>query len=99
MSRISLVSFVVLTVVMAVVLSCGTLGLAVRQGIAPEILWHFPPRTPFQFIVRIGSDSYPWRTMPVKRTAINVWAHQQGTSWHVISIVHIPLGDSAAQKP
>jgi len=93
MTRLTMFSIVGLTLLLSLVLTCSTIGLAVRQGALPEVLVRFPPNTRFQLILRIGSDIYPWRTGPVRETAINLWAHQQGTSWHIINIVHISMGD------
>jgi hypothetical protein len=97
MTRLTMFSIAGLALLLSFVLACSTISLAVRQGVLPEVLVRFPPNTRFQFILRIGSDLYPWRNGPVDETAINLWAHQQGTSWHVINIVHIPMGDPDEQ--
>jgi hypothetical protein len=93
MTKLTMFSIVGLTLVLSLVLACSTIGLAVRQGALPEVLVRFPPNTRFQFILRIGTDLYPWSSGPVPDMAINLWAHQQGTSWHIINIVHISMGD------
>jgi hypothetical protein len=82
-----------LSLVLALLLACSSLSLAVRQGVLPEINVRFPPNTRFQLILRVGEDAMPWRNSRAKDMAINLWAHQQGTSWHIINIVHVSLGE------
>ena len=30
--------------------------------------------------------------------AINIWVHGQGTDWHIINLVRIPLGEKEAER-
>ena len=98
MSRTMLFSICGLTVVLAFLLACGSLSLAIRQGVMSEVMFRFPPNTRFQIIVRIGEDAMPWRTTRARETAINVWAHQQNTSWHIVNLVHVSLGERPEEE-
>jgi len=93
MTKTMLFSIGGLALLLALLLACGSISLAVRQGALSEVMVRFPPNTRFQLILRIGEDTVPWRTSRARETAINLWAHQQGTSWHIINLVHISLGD------
>jgi hypothetical protein len=96
MTKTTLFSISGLTLLLALLLACSTVGLAVRQGVIPEVMVRVPPNTPFQIILRIGEDSPPWRRGMAQTTAINLWAHEQGTAWHIVTLVHISLGQSEA---
>jgi hypothetical protein len=98
MTKTMLFSLGGLTLLLALVLACGTIGLGVRQGAIPEILIRFPPNTRFQLILRIGADTMPWQQGRARETAINLWAHQQGTSWHIVNIIHLGLGETADES-
>ena len=93
MTKTTLLSIGGLTLLLALLLACSTVALAVRQGAIPEVLVRVPPSTDFQIILRIGEDSPPWRRGMARSTAINVWAHEQGTAWHIVTLVHISLGE------
>ncbi|HEX9439230.1 MAG TPA: hypothetical protein VF909_06110 [Roseiflexaceae bacterium] len=92
MAKTTIVSIAGLALLLAVLLGCGTLGLSVRMGVLPEVLVRFPPNMRYQLILRVGDDSMPWNRGLGGETAINLWAHGQGTSWHIVNIVHVPLG-------
>jgi hypothetical protein len=94
MTKTTLFSLGGLTLLLALVLACSSIGLAVRLGAIPEVMIRIPPNTNFQIILRIGEDSPPWRRGMARTTAINLWAHEQGTAWHIVTLVHIPLGES-----
>jgi hypothetical protein len=94
MTKTTLFSIGGLTLLLALLLACSSVALAVRQGAIPEVLVRVPPTTDFQIILRIGEDSPPWRRGMARTTAINLWAHEQGTAWHIVTLVHIPLGES-----
>jgi hypothetical protein len=96
MTKTTLFSIGGLTLLLALLLACSSLALAVRQGAISEVLVRMPPNTRFQIILRIGEDSPPWRQGMARTTAINVWAHEQGTAWHIATLVHISLGESEA---
>ena len=97
MTKTTLFSVCGLTLLMGLLLACSSVGLAVRQGVIPEVLVRVPPDTRFQIILRIGEDSPPWRRGVVRTTAINVWAHEQGTAWHIVTLVRVSLGESEAE--
>ncbi len=97
MTKLTFVSIAGLTLLLAVLLGCGTLGLAVRSGVMREQLVWFPPNARYQVIVRIGSDDLPWASSS-NRAAINLWVHGRGTKWHIVNIVHVPLGRPAEQR-
>jgi hypothetical protein len=98
MTKTALFSIGGLTLLLALLLACSSVALAVRQGAIPEVLVRVPPNTDFQIILRIGEDSPPWRRNIARSTAINVWAHEQGTAWHIATLVHISLGASEADQ-
>jgi len=92
MSKLTFVSIVGITLLTAVLLGCGTLGLAVRGGMLREQLFWLPPNTRYQVIIRLGSDAYPWDQRPNRPTALNIWVHGRGTPWHIRTILHVPFG-------
>jgi hypothetical protein len=92
MNRLTFVSIVGITLLTAVLLGCGTLGLAVRGGMLREQLFWLPPNTRYQVIIRLGSDAYPWDQRPNRPTALNIWVHGRGTPWHIRSLLHVPFG-------
>ena len=96
MTKTTLFSIGGLTLLLALLLACSSVALAVRQGAIPEIMVRVPPNTRFQIILRIGEDSPPWRQGMARTTAINLWAHEQGTAWHIVTLLRIPLGQSEA---
>jgi hypothetical protein len=87
-----------LTLLLAVLLACSAISLGVRQGALPEVMVRFPPNTRFQFILRIGEDAMPWRRGLARETAINLWAHEHGTSWHIVNLIHLGLGEQAGEN-
>jgi hypothetical protein len=91
-------SIVGLTLIAALLLGCGTLGLAVRTGVVREQMISFPPGSRYQLIVRVGSDALPWNTQARESTAINMWVHGRGTQWHIVNILHVPLGKPVEQR-
>lgn len=92
MPKTTIVSMIGLALLLTVLLGCSTLGLAVREGLVQELLIRFPPDTRYQLILRIGSDAVPWDRSTGRPMAINLWAHGRGTDWHIVSLVHVPLG-------
>ncbi len=92
MARLSCLSMIVMSLVLAAALAVGGLGLAVREGLANEVLLWFPPSGKYQLIVRIGPDAPPWGGRGTRAMAVNVWAHGRGTDWHIIRLLGIPLG-------
>lgn len=92
MSRTVLGSIVGLSLLLTVLLACGGLGLAVREGFTDEVLVQFPRGDQRQLIFRIGSDAPPWDRRQGRPTAINLWVHDNDTDWHIINLVSIPLG-------
>jgi hypothetical protein len=94
MTKTTLFSIGGLTLLLALLLACSSVALAVRQGAIPEVLVRVPPQTRFQIILRIGEDSPPWRRGMARTTAINLWAHEQGTAWHIVTLLHISLGET-----
>jgi hypothetical protein len=97
MTKTTLFSIGGLTLLLALLLACSSVALAVRQGTIPEVLVRVPPNSRFQIILRIGEDSPPWRRGMASTTAINLWAHEQGTAWHIVTLLHISLGQSEAE--
>ena len=93
MTKLTIFSIAGVTLMLAFLLGCGTLGLAVRQGLVPEVLVRFPPNTRYQVILRIGNDTMPWNRGIGRETALNLWAHGQGTTWHIVNLVHVRLGE------
>ena len=96
MTKTTLFSIGGLTLLLALLLACSSVGLAVRQGVIPEVMVRIPPSTRFQLILRIGEDSPPWRRGMARATAINLWAHEHGSAWHIVTLLHISLGESEA---
>ena len=92
MSKLTYVSIVGVTLLLAALLGCGTLALAVRAGAVSEQLHWFPPGMRYQLIVRIGSDAPPWDRRGNRPQAINVWVHGRNTGWHIVSLLHVPIG-------
>jgi hypothetical protein len=92
MNKLTFVSIVGITLLTAILLGCGTLGLAVRGGMLREQLFWLPPNTRYQVIIRLGSDAYPWDQRPNRPTALNIWVHGRGTPWHIQTILHVPFG-------
>lgn len=90
-----MIAIVGLTLLLAVALGCSGLGLAVREGAMSEVLVRFPPGARYQMIIRVGGDSVPWDRSRGQPVAINVWAHGQNTDWHIVRLVHLPLGKPA----
>jgi len=97
MTKTTLFSVCGLTLLLGLLLTCSSVGLAVRQGVIPEVLVRVPPDTRFQLILRIGEDSPPWRRGMARTTAINVWAHEQGTAWHIVTLLRVSLGENEAE--
>lgn len=101
MAKLTVFSAVVLAVLLATVLAFGALGLAVREGLASEVLFWFPPSGKYQLIVRVGPDALPWQGRSGGSTTINVWVHGRGADWHVVRLLGVPFGTSpqAARRP
>jgi hypothetical protein len=95
MSKLTFVSIVGVTLLLAAVLGCATLGLAVRTGMIREQLLRYPPNTRYQLVVRIGNDALPWDLRQDRPHAINLWVHGRGTSWHIVNLLRVPLGAPA----
>jgi len=98
MSKTTAISIAGLTLLAALLFSCGTLGLAVRSGVVREQLIAFPPGSRYQVIVRVGSDAMPWDSQSRRATAINMWVHGRGTRWHIVNLVHVSLGKPVEQQ-
>jgi hypothetical protein len=98
MNKTTVLSIVGLTLIAALLIGCGTLGLAVRSGVVREQMIWFPPASRYQLIVRVGSDALPWDTQSRRSTAINMWVHGRGTQWHIVNVVHVPLGKPVEQR-
>jgi hypothetical protein len=98
MNKTTALSIAGLTLIAALLLGCGTLGLAVRSGVVREQLIAFPPGSRYQVIVRVGSDAMPWDIQSRKSTAINLWVHGRGTRWHIVNVIHVSLGKPAEQR-
>lgn len=92
MSRLTFVSVLGVTLLLAVLLGCGTFALAVRAGMVREQLLWLPRTARYQVIVRVGSDAPPWDSRSNRPQAINVWVHGRGTSWHIVNLLRVPLG-------
>ena len=92
MTKTTYISIVGVTILMSVLLACGTLGLAVRSGVLDEQVIWLPPNTRYQVIIRIGNDAFPWDQRPNRPTALNIWVHGRGTPWHIRSVLHVPFG-------
>jgi hypothetical protein len=97
MSRTTAISIAGLALIAALLVGCGTLGLAVRSGVMSELLIWFPPNSRYQLIVRVGNDAMPWDRQSGRVTAINVWVHGRGTDWHIVNVAHVPLGKPVEQ--
>ena len=97
MAKTTILSIAGLTLIVALLLGCGTLGLAVRSGVVGEQLIWFPPGSRYQVIVRVGNDALPWDRQSGRSTAINLWFHGRGTQWHIVNIVHVSLGKPVEQ--
>ncbi|HNP71045.1 MAG TPA: hypothetical protein PLO33_08950 [Kouleothrix sp.] len=97
MSKLTFVSIVGVTLLLAAVLGCATLGLAVRTGMIREQLLRYPPNTRYQLIVRVGNDALPWDLRRDRPHAINVWVHGRGTAWHIVNLLRVPLGSPPPQ--
>ena len=93
MRRTTAVAIVGLMFVLAIGLGCSALGAGVRTGQLGETLVRFPPQSRYQLIVRIGSDGRHYGGDVSKRVAINIWAHGSRTEWHLVRLLHIPLGE------
>jgi hypothetical protein len=98
MHKTTILSIAGLTLIAALLLGCGTLGLAVRSGVVREQLVTFPPGSRYQLIVRVGSDALPWDTQTRQSTAINMWVHGRGTQWHIVNVLHVSLGRPVEQR-
>jgi hypothetical protein len=98
MNKTTLVSIVGLTLVVALLIGCGTVGLAVKTGVVREQMIAFPPNSRYQLIVRIGTDALPWEPQSGRSTAINMWVHGRGTVWHIVKLIHVPLGKPVVQQ-
>ena len=98
MPRITFVSIAGLALLLALLLGCGTLGLAVRGGLVHEQIIRFPANTRYQVIVRVGNDALPWDQRANRPTALNVWMHGRGTSWHIVNMVRIPFGQPEKRR-
>jgi len=92
MTRLTFVSVAGVTLLLTVLLGCGTLGLAVRGGLLREQLFWLPPNARYQVIIRLGDDAFPWDQRPNRPTALNIWVHGRGTPWHIRSVLHVPFG-------
>ncbi|MDQ2996276.1 MAG: hypothetical protein M3R61_04370 [Chloroflexota bacterium] len=92
MNKTTAISIAGLALLAALLIGCGTLGLAVRSGVVREQLLTFPPGARYQVIVRVGSDAMPWDSQSRRSTAINMWVHGRGTRWHIVNLVHMSLG-------
>ena len=98
MTRLTVISIAGVTLLLALLLACGTLALAVRAGMVREqVLW-FPPNSRYQVIVRVGSDALPWDRQSNHSTAINLWVHGRGTGWHIVRLLRVPLGQPDEQR-
>lgn len=97
MTKITALALAGIAVLLGLMLAFATLGLAVREGRLDEIEVWLPPGTRYQVIVRIGEDALPWVRAGNGQTAINMWMHGRGTRWHVIKLVHVPLGAQREQ--
>jgi hypothetical protein len=99
MTRVTYISIAGISLLLLLLLGCGALGLAVREGAVEEIgpIW-FPPQNRYQLIIRIGDDAVPWDRRSGRQTAINVWVHGRGTSWHIVNLVRIPMGSSQQEE-
>jgi hypothetical protein len=97
MNKTTILSIVGLTLIAALLIGCGTLGLAVRTGVVREQLVSFPPGSRYQVIVRVGTDALPWTTQAREATAINIWVHGRGTQWHIVNLLHVPVGQPVEQ--
>ena len=93
MAKTTVVSVVGITLLLALLLGCGTFGLAVRAGVIDEQIIWFPPNMRYQLVVRIGSDTLPWDLRAGRTTAINMWVHGRGTGWHIVNLVHVSIGE------
>jgi hypothetical protein len=98
MNKTTALSIIGLTLIAALLIGCGTLGLAVRSGVVREQLITFPPNSRYQLIVRVGNDALPWDTQSHRSTAINMWVHGRGTRWHLVNFVHVSLGRPVEQR-
>jgi hypothetical protein len=92
MTKMTYISITGVTLLLAFVLACGTLALAVRMGMIREQLLWFPPNSRYQVIVRVGNDALPWDRQSNRATAINLWVHGRGTDWHIVRVLRVPLG-------
>jgi len=97
MNKTTILSIAGLALIAALLIGCGTLGLAVRTGVMREQMVSFPPGSRYQVIVRVGSDALPWTTQARESTAINVWVHGRGTQWHIVNLLHVPVGKPVEQ--
>lgn len=93
MTKITALVLAGFALLLIIMLTFAALGLAVREGKLDEIEVWLPPGTRYQVIVRIGEDTLPWVRAGSGQTAINMWMHGRGTRWHVIKLVHVPLGE------
>jgi hypothetical protein len=98
MNKTTAFSIAGLTLIVALLVGCGTLGLAVRSGVVREQLIAFPSSSRYQVIMRVGNDAMPWDSQSRSSTAINMWVHGRGTRWHIVNVVHVPLGKPIEQR-
>lgn len=98
MNKTTVLSIVGLTILLTVLLGCGTLGLAVRAGVLEEQVVRLPANARYQVIIRIGNDAFPWDLRPNRPTALNIWVHAQGTPWHIRTILHVPFGSPTPRR-
>jgi hypothetical protein len=95
MTRLTAFSIAGVTLLMTLILACGTFALAVRAGVVSEQLVWLPPNSRYQVIVRVGRDALPWDRQSGHSTAINLWVHGRGTDWHIVNLIRVPLGRPA----
>ena len=99
MTKTTFVSMVGVILLLTVLLGCGSVGLAVREGVIPEVgpIW-LPRSGRYQVILRVGEDMMPWEWRGNGQMAINVWIHdRQRARWHVLTLLHVPLGSAHAE--
>src|SRR5262245_12093116 len=89
MAKTTVVSIVGITLLLELLLGCGTVATAGRPGVIDEQISWFPPNMRYQLVVRIGSDALPWDLRSSRTTAINMWVHGRGTGWHIVNLVHV----------
>ena len=97
MTKITALVLAGFAVLLVIMLAFAAVGLAVREQKMDEIVVWLPPGTRYQMLLRIGADALPWGQSSNSQTAINMWVHGRGTQWHVIKLVHVPLGEQREQ--